>query len=399
MKKILNIILLLLLAGLIVFLPYSSWLVSYSGNIWFSLIRDCFIGFIFLFAVLSSIKPKNGAIYLALLFLVWTALSYFWREPSAVQWLKGFRFLALPIVLYVSVSQINFSEKYQKIIKIVMLAGALPILFLAGAEAFGFNLLPLAVQDRGIGVMVSTHLVGETSIQRIQSILAGPNAFALYLLVLTGLLLTLKTRWKWLFAVIPVIFIALSYSRSSMIGVAVLLILLGLDFFRRKLGGLKSLLLFSILGAALIFAGVTALKKPEIRSLITHDASTELRVVQYKRIWAQRNEIGLLGRGTGTAGPSSQYRFDGGENHWTENTYLDIFEEVGLVGVLIYLAFITASFVQLARAKNPYGRTILALGISLSVAGLFINYYTGQVAITYFWLINALGANYEKNLD
>jgi O-antigen ligase len=138
-------------------------------------------------------------------------------------------------------------------------------------------------------------------------------------------------------------------------------------------------------------AGVAVYKNPSTRDLVSHSDSTSIRFDQYKRIWDSRNEIGLLGRGTGTAGPSSQNRIDGGPNHFTENIYLDIFEELGLLGFTIYLVLILSLLVySYRRINSDEGLSAFMLLSAFFATGLFVNYYTGQAGIFLVWLSVAL---------
>ena len=130
---------------------------------------------------------------------------------------------------------------------------------------------------------------------------------------------------------------------------------------------------------------------PNTRDIITHDSSTNLRFEQYNRIWNQRLEIGLLGRGVGAAGPSSQNRLDININRWTENTYLDIFEELGFIGFLLYnTSILWLLYLSYCSSNTPEEKTALLMSISFLFTGMFINYYTGQIAIFLFWLINGI---------
>jgi O-antigen ligase len=196
------------------------------------------------------------------------------------------------------------------------------------------------------------------------------------------------------FLLLPIIIILfLTFSRSALIGAFVLTLATIFLFFKEKIGACKSAIIIAVISVAVALAGFIAYKSPALQNYFTHDNSSSLRYEQYQRIWDIKAEIGLFGRGSGTAGPSSQSRLDNGENHWTENIYLDIFEELGFIGLFLYLILIGALIFSTYKRGNKSAFLILT---AFAVTGIFINYYTGQVGIFLMWLMAALVLNNDK---
>lgn len=379
---------------LFIFLPFSSWLVSLSGSGMVSLFRDLLVIAIFLIVLLfHGFKIKPLPLLLGAVFILWALASVFWREASLLQWLKGFRFIALPILLFFSLGNFDFTDQQKKTLLRVLLIMASIIGVMAVLELFGVK-LPLTTSFSKEGALTAEHFVSEgKGVTRLQSILAGPNALGLYLLTIVSLaFLSFKTivQKNWLVSTAFGLLLILTFSRSAILGLILALIALIYLLLKDKIGGVKSFLIVSFIVIAVVVAGIFMSKSATFSQFFTHGDSSSLRFAQYERIWQKKTEIGLFGRGTGTAGPSSQYRLDGGENHWTENTYLDIFEELGLVGMLIYLGLIFSLLYQASKTEGKWTKTALILGVGFGFAGIFINYYTGQVAIFIFWLANIL---------
>lgn len=385
------------LYGLIVFLPFSSWLVSLTGFAWISLLRDLFVLTIFVFAFfLREEKKFISSYYLpVVLFVVWTLLSIFWREASLSQWLKGVRLLILPLLLFISLQWVSLYATVKNNINKLIIFSSIVIVTFAVLELIGVK-IPLTTALSGSGALVANQMVGTLGIARIGSILAGPNALGLYLLVMAALSLNASNYFgkknSLILTLIYSFLLILTFSRSALIG----LILLFLTLLMIQLSRKKSIVYSAIVGLFVVTllsgASFVLYQNPKTQNFLTHFSSSSLRFEQYQRIWNQRYEIGLLGRGAGTAGPSSQVRLDGGENHWTENVYLDIFEELGLIGFSLYVFAVLSALILNCRKINVSNESKIAFLLSLSflITGIFINYYTGQVAIFLFWLINGL---------
>lgn len=401
MRKNLQKISLYLVVALFVFLPFSSWLVGLSGSSSVSLLRDIFVLMLALLVIFSFQRPMkmSSVVLLTLAFLLYGIATFFWREASSMQWLKGFRFTFIPIIMYISLSQITFSDLQKKAIYKVIFVGGILVFVLAVLEFFGVK-LPLSSSFSDPGSIEVTHYVGDSSTIRLQSVLAGPNALGLYLLAILaftfGVFENIIKKYRWI-SLFFIFLIILTYSRSAMIGAFLVLIILLIQYLRSKVGRLRTAIIVCSTVVLISLIGIFAYQNPRVQNLLTHGESSSMRFDQYKRIWSQKDEIGLFGRGSGTAGPSSQLRLDSGENHWTENIYLDLFEELGLVGLFIYLGIITLLIIKAAQVSDRNQRTtLLTILISFSISGIFINYYTGQVGLYLMWLAAGLLLNEEQ---
>ena len=399
-KQKINLIM-IALSALIIFLLFSAWIVSLTGIVWLSLVRDFLVFIIILFAIfnLKKVKVENKwPLIITIIFISWALSSAIWRQSDFSQWLRGLRYLVIPILLFLTLSILNIEQNKKIFLTKTIIFSGLIIVIIGVAETLGIK-IPFTTALSGMGVLDSLHYVGSTHLVRIQSILSGPNALGLYSLALLTIILGFWTNsaGKYLL-ILPFLFLLIfSFSRSAWIGSAVAL------FFYVALNSkvILSKPIFWIAVTALIFLGVfTAhVQSSLVSQLITHNDSSAIRKTQYIRVWEERDKIGLLGRGVGAAGPSSQNRLDNGKNYWTENIYLDIFEQLGLVGLILYLLIL---FLILKNAWSHrferIGQAALLFTIGFSVAGLFIDNYTGQIGIYLFWIINGLSSRKEMNV-
>jgi len=392
-----------LLVLLCLFLPFSSYLVSFFTNPYLSLVRDFLIVLVFVLVLFQTklSKWREVSTIFTVLLIVFTLLSYCWREASSLQWLRGARFFLLPIVLFLSVKKIEFSDSDKKLLLKAILAASLIVIIVAILEFLGVK-IPFGSSD-GSGFITDNNLVGGgIQIRRLQSLLAGPNAFGLFTLSIIGFAVGAfqflhKKSYFYLILLLPVLI--LTFSRSAVVGCCFGFLVLIYLFLTKKVN--KFAALGICLSAVLAISVISYFFiNSSFAGFITHGDSTDQRVVQYERIWQTKFEIGLLGRGSGTAGPSSQYRLDGGPNHWTENVYLDTFEELGLIGLTLYLLliFLVGFEINKIKRKDGFWQTAVFIFYGYLVAGLFINYYTGQVGLTFAWLAIGLSLN-ESNTN
>lgn len=380
-----------LLEALIIFLPFSAWLVSLTGRPGISTVRDVLTLSLFLFSLpFLRLKNLRRPLFLSIfLFIVLIFLSYFWVQASPLQWIKGVRFSAIPMLLLLILISSEFSEREKTAIVKTSISTSLIIIVVAILEFFGIKMPTLSALS-GTGALDSFHLVGAADIHRLSSILAGPNALGLYLLTTIAYLIGWQDEIKgakWLVAICSIVLL-LTFSRSAWLGLVVLFLSAAIIKYKLSFQKISYLviLLIVLAGGSFYFSK----KSATLSQIISHGISTDLRAEQYQRIAKVKSDIGLLGRGAGGAGPSTQNRLDHGPNYWTENTYLDTFEEFGLIGVILFMTIILLSFREILRnSKNNAGKTAAILVPSFAIAGIFINFYTGQVG--FFMVIIAIG--------
>ncbi len=369
------------LLALIIFLPLSAWLVSLTGQDWVGLGRDLLLTIFILLSLTNrkSHRRPNQTTWLAIFFVILVLASYFYRQDSVEQWLRGVRYLVEPLLLFVTLQIFPLAMPNKNLWRALVLVTTLVI---TGAviEFFAPNFLRTTVDATGRGYLGQIHLA--SSLTRLQSTLAGPNALGLFLMI-TLLLWPIwqKTAPKYLaigVGALGLLAVLLTFSRSSYLGLfvgAVALLVAGRTVLKDYAKGLT----IGLAVALVLITGLFIWKPQEL----SRDNSNAVRLEQYQRVWEQRNEIGWWGRGAGAAGLVSVSRLDGGPNFYTENTYLDAYEAVGLLAALAYLSFWISLFWSLLRRQSATSITVGAAALGLAVAGIFINHYTGQAAI---WL-------------
>ncbi len=366
---------------LVIFVPVSALLVSLLGNYYLSALRDLALAIIIITGFVAENRNDKLNYFLVLtasLFILCSLGSYFVESGQASQWLRGVRFLAEPFLLFLSLYIYPLSGE-KKIIYGTIFISALITICVAFVESLWPSLLAVSLNKASIGYLGTIHHAA--TLLRLQSSLAGPNALGLYL----GVVITLSPLWrdiakKWFPYVLVVLLLLLfaTFSRSSFIGIVA-----GGSFFlffARTSAGKSRKYISIALAIFVVAVAVLFIVKPQE---LIRAQSNDVRFQQYVRVWNEKSQIGLFGQGAGSAGPVSQYRLDGEGGNFTENTYLDVFEAVGLVGLISLVSFWLGLLVELVKRKNIVFISAASAVFFILVSGIFINYYTGQAAI---WL-------------
>ncbi len=380
---------------LIIFLPLSAWLVSYTGNYLVSLGRDVLL-ILFLLAGLLKTRywqKPNALFWLSLIFTLFTLASYFTRQDSLAQWLRGVRYLIEPIVLFTAVIYFPHSAKAERWLTLTFIFSLFIVVVGAGIDYFYPEWLRWSLAQGGRGFLGEIHFA--SNLPRLQSILAGPNALGLYLMV--SLLLSFiwgKLLPKWLTALLVITSftgLVLTFSRSSYLGLIAGIIYL-LVFGHKLIPNARLWLVAIFIGGIVAAFCVTHLRP----DFLTRVASNNTRLEQYQRIWHERKDIGWWGRGAGTAGPFSASSFDDRPTYFSENTYLDVYENIGLLGALSYIIFWIGLIVSLTRQQTLPSMAVASAVFGLVIAGIFIDHFTGQVALWVTVLFAALLSNRSR---
>lgn len=263
------------------------------------------------------------------------------------------------------------------------------------------------------GTKPSFAIDDKPDLPRIFSTIRDPNSLGAFLILPCTILgMALVQRWRTPqrmlltgLLILHVLALLLTFSRSAWIG-ALLAGIAGLVFiFRQSIR--VHIHKFVLLGAVLltILIGLIGIFRDEyvIQNVVFHaDESTTLDDPQeLRRDFLQRGINGVAdnpeGNGPGTAGLVSTRLPQGGL--LTENYYLQIAYEVGVAGLLLFLAFLGFVLMQLWTLRRD--RTIQALlagFVGLAFINLLFHGWSNEaVAIAWFMLAGvALGTSKPK---
>lgn len=242
---------------------------------------------------------------------------------------------------------------------------------------------------------------------RAFSTLRGPNPLGAYMLVILGLLGALWVRrahtWK-LYAMTAASLLAalFSFSRSAWLGIAVTALVLVVVLFQEKryVRQVAFLMAAGFIGSILAF--VVFRTNPTVQNALYHteDESTVALSSNDQRESALKTGMREvisepLGRGPGSAGPASIYN-EGHEVRLAENYYLQVGQEIGWLGVVVFVGIQWLLFLKLWMGRqNPLALGIFAAGIGLVLVNLLSHAWADDTLAYLWWGLAglALGAN------
>lgn len=231
---------------------------------------------------------------------------------------------------------------------------------------------------------------------RTQSTLRGPNPLGAYLVVIISALVAVimrqqKIKWYWILTLLStVIVLYTTYSRSAYIGL--ILAVGAVVFMAVKTNKSRKVLLYLALSVALMAgAGLYVLRDNDtVQNVIFHtdehsasQASSNEHRTGALQLAVQDIFGNPVGGGPGSAGPASVYN---NSAVLSENYFLQIGQEVGIVGLALFIAICALLVLQLWQLRN---KTLLAPALIAAFLGLiFVNLVSHAWAddtLAYIW--------------
>ena len=354
---------------------------------------------------------------LILAFLLWTLVTFvagLAHSPLSATVLRRFVEVLLAVSLFfVVVNQVRNLDVLRRATATIVVAGGL-----SGFLGLLFYILPgewtvsmlsrLAVFNypSGAGIL---RFVEDDPNQPMRAIGTSidPNALGGLLVILTAVAVVqlfarqpvLPRRWLALLTGLMALCLLLTYSRGSMIGLVAGLALAGVLRYR------KILLVLGIMAAvALILPPTQVYVARLIEGLQGQDLATQMRFGEYK------DALTLIGRypvsGIGFTGTPDIDLYLG-----VSMLYLLIAEQVGLVGLFLYIVVVATDFVVTLSAwrhlpaGHPAESYLLAYQAALAgalVGGVFDHFFFNINFIhlvALFWVVTGLGIASARLLE
>jgi hypothetical protein len=260
-------------------------------------------------------------------------------------------------------------------------------------------------------VMPYTVIDDQPDALRAQATLDGPNTLGSYLLIglAASLVFVILQKRNWLAGLslgLGVFALILTSSRSAWLGAGAAVAVLAFTLVPRKTlitwakwGTIPAI----IVGLGFLWAASTI---PALRLAVFHSTTerASLTTGSSDKHWLEITN-GLsdaasnpLGQGVGTAGPASYYN----TNYYpkiAENYYIQIAQEVGLFGALLFIAINSMVVYALWRRRHEgWGKVLLASFVGITAINLFLHGWADDPTALTWWGIAGLylGADNKK---
>jgi hypothetical protein len=381
------------------------------------------------------------------LLLLGIVVSLFHSQFSILnsQFLFGFRYDFIPLVAFLILRRVSWSELFfTRVIQIILWTGGIIaaygiISFFLPASFFTWlgysDLHSLYLPD---GPLAPFQQIGGTAIRRIQSVMSGPNQLGLWLLIPIGIVMSHELRVmrkitqnsRLLVLMTLVAALLLTFSRAAWIGAAVIV---GNSLWP-VVRSMSRRAVISLLASALCFLALVLALFP---SVILRAASSRGHIENpLKAIQTMIDHP--LGLGLGTAGPASNRTSDacvmleaGSDASWAadrpdlcvfvadvqiqpvdrachcpflpENWYLQIGVEMGWLGLVLYLLLVWCVLQRLGRLrmqnaefriKTPSPQFSILnsqflIFVGVGVAALFLHAWEDSAVACTVWVLMA----------
>lgn len=277
----------------------------------------------------------------------------------------------------------------------VVQALALPADFLAH---FGYDkkltIAPYATVDNNI------HLL------RAFATLRGPNDFGAFLILPLLFVLAAfrrRTLVAGLSAAVMVWALILSGSRSAWLGAVAALATAGVFAIGKRLSRKRVLWTGVAAGMVLVLLIGAATTVPTLRTALFHSSAGDSSLTEGStdnHVTATASGLRRvvnhpLGCGVGCAGPASYY---GTSPKISENYFVQIAEETGVIGVVLFVAFVGMIGVKLysARYETMMARLLLAALIGYGVIGLLLHVWADDPLTITWWALAGAVLGYNE---
>ena len=350
---------------------------------------------IFLYLVKFAIErrlpkwPKFDVSLLVFLFLAVLMVAI--RHNDLSRGLEGLRFLALPFIIYI-LARLSDYQNPKRLTRIYLFIAFL----FAAIGVVEFFLLPAGYMARFLGL--SNFGFGQNSListPQATALLAGPNQLASYLILAFFYLMhrfftskkpILREESSY-FLILVALALGLTFSRSALLGIIVGVVWMFIYFGRSA----RDRIIYSILFIVVVLTAAVslALQNGELpRDILTHGTSFSQHLLATKESFLQFIHGGavkiLFGFGVGSAGPTA-LKLGG---IITENWYLQILFEVGVVG-FIYLSIFLAGIVKSLYSGS---KTLFFAIVALLINALFLHIFSDNpvMAVSIFIICGAV---------
>jgi hypothetical protein len=418
LKRIPSAVSLVLLAYMPLHIFLSQWLSTYTGGLeaW-KIGKDILLFGVVLFTICLVWAQGKGSrafnifvgmvgVYGLMHFLMWVLHPDIYSRSAEVGIIYNMRVPMYAILGFGAIllyPKFAFSSVINVILVISTAVAGFGILqyFLPGdlLAHFGYSI------ERG--VRPAFYIDDNTSLPvRIMATLREPNALGAYLIVPIMCLARLalastESKRRLILAAMLVVHmgaLALTQSRSAMLGLLLAGSLFAWWQYRQWI--VQTAKRFWLLIAALIVVGaggVYAIRDTAFfESYIVHSNQNEqvedLDSNDYHTLFIQRGLEGIqedpLGHGPGTAGLASIQDPKG--SFLTENYYIQIGYELGLLGLALFVAINVWLYRLVRHGGSPWGPVLLASFWAYFVTNMLLHTWSNEAVAAQWWILSGL---------
>lgn len=251
------------------------------------------------------------------------------------------------------------------------------------------------------GAKPSFLIDNKPDLPRVMSTLREPNSLGAFLvfpiMILLHRLLSVRPRKLIIAGVsLHVLALLLTFSRSAVLALIISLgVYFALAHHSKTLNFVKKSR-WVIIGFVLLIGFGTFMLRDQyfVQNVLFHsDENTMSELDSNEKHFVQTaNGVDAvmeapIGYGPGTAGPVSMHSED---PFITENYYLQLAHEIGIVGLMIFLLVCVLLCIALIRIGSPEAQILLAVFAGYAVCNIFLHTWANEAVVAQWWLLCGL---------
>ena len=401
--------------ALLAYMPFhiflSQWLSLATGGleIW-KVAKDLVLLLITVFSIISVwiLQKQNKlfntlvaltSLYAIIHLLVWWVNKDIYSETAILGTTYNVRVFGYLLLGYSAVLLWPEKIDYSKVIKIVLWVSSIVSLLAILQYLLPRDLMSHFGYSLERGVRPTFFIDDKPDLPRVMSTIRDPNSLGAYLLLPILFLIDgyRKNKQKMFYAgLILLHFLALflTFSRAALVGlgisvIAYFVLSYGKNFSFQRFK--KPILITASVLVLLSIFGFVLRDQYVVQNIILHsDETTTAELdsndlhLEFTKTSAQKIVDKPIGHGPGTAGIVSIRNPDGGL--LTENYYLQIASETGIVGLLLYLIMCVIVLFSLPSG-NIMARCLFSAFVAYSIMALIMHLWSNEAVSAQWWLL------------
>ncbi|MGB3023193.1 MAG: O-antigen ligase family protein [Candidatus Saccharimonadales bacterium] len=408
---------------------WSTWLGTLVGPLWLwkasldiivAVLALLLIGWALLHR--QTMRPIVGLAFVRLMIgfstlaLIVTSAVSVGGEQLAAGLAFGLRYILLFCIMFATSWLLGVGKAWRTMTQRYLV---LVTLFLVGFGLLQVTVLPVDTLTQfgyGPGTIAPVSTIDNNpDARRAFATMRGPNDFGAFMIVLLAVacVMTMPRRQRYVVAAAAGLGLLVSGSRSAMLGggivvASALVLRYGRHVLRRR-QAVAGIVVAAIVTVGLVIAATTI---PELRLIVFHSSpgDTHLTEGSTDKHW-QQTAMGLkavvdrpLGCGLGCAGPASFY---GEVPSISENYYVQIAEETGIVGLVLWGAIFVVVMRELYRLaqRDEIARMLFVSGLGITAVGFWLHVWADITLSLVWWGLaglvigNAMAKSHKTRYD
>jgi hypothetical protein len=334
----------------------------------------------------DEFKKAPRQIKLAALLLAWTVLTFTYSQASLWQSARGLSVDFSGIIMLLTIWLWRPTAREGKIIAWTAIANLLAFAALAVPEAIANHAFRIWANHD-----LELHMI-QQHIPQLRSLTSGPNPFGTLMVLLSALIVwqVKDRRWRYGLLAFSGLILGLTFARSAWLGAGIMGAGIFFTAIRKRMVAIWPI----VLAVSILFgASFGAIRYHEsVINVLTHGKSNDEHAKTAKEALDEAKnrtfQASVFGFGIGTAGPVVYGTAEENKGNFvkiTEDWYLQLIEEIGFVGLLLYLWLYYETVKQLFNARQAL---LGWLSIGLALNALFLHIWSTDINLNLiFWAI------------